>query len=57
VAVNKAARIAGAARGGETLISDAVRMLLGDSPELTFGAPFETELKGLPGTHTVMLLR
>jgi len=57
VAVNKAARIAGAARGGETLISDAVRMLLGDSPEPAFGAPFETELKGLPGSHTVMLLR
>jgi class 3 adenylate cyclase len=57
VAVNKAARIAAAARGGETLISDTVRMLLGESPELAFGAPFETELKGLPGTHTVMPLR
>lgn len=57
VAVNKAARIAAAARGGETLISDTVRMLLGDAPELTFGAPFDTELKGLPGTHTLMLLR
>jgi class 3 adenylate cyclase len=57
VAVNKAARIAAAARGGETLISDTVRMLLGDSPELAFGAPFETELKGLPGTHTVVPLR
>ncbi len=57
LAVNKAARVAAAARGGETLISDAVKVLLGDSPELTFGEPFETELKGLPGTHTVMLLR
>lgn len=57
LAVNKAARVAAAARGGETLISDAVKMLLGESPELTFGEPFETELKGLPGTHTVMLLR
>jgi class 3 adenylate cyclase len=57
VAVNKAARIAAAARGGETLISDTVRMLLGESSELTFGAPFETELKGLPGTHMVMPLR
>lgn len=57
LAVNKAARIAAAARGGETLISDAVRMLLGDSAGLTFGEPFDTELKGLPGTHTVMLLR
>lgn len=56
VAVNKAARIAAAARGGETLISDTVRMLLGDAPELEFGAPFETELKGLPGAHTVMPL-
>ncbi len=57
VAVNKAARIAAAARGGETLISDTVRMLLGESPELDFGAPFETKLKGLPGTHTVIPLR
>jgi class 3 adenylate cyclase len=57
LAVNKAARIAAAARGGETLISETVRMLLGDSPELAFGEPFETELKGLPGTHTVMPLR
>lgn len=57
IAVNKAARIAAAARGGETLISDTVRMLLGEVPELAFGEPFETDLKGLPGTHTVMPLR
>lgn len=57
IAVNKAARIAAAARGGETLISDTVRMLLGESPGMEYGTPFETELKGLPGTHTVMTLR
>mgnify|MGYP001826908774 CR=1 FL=1 len=57
VAVNKAARIAAAARGGETLISDTVRMLLGDTPAFEFGVPFETQLNGLPGTHTVMPLR
>lgn len=57
VAVNKAARIAAAARGGETLISEAVKMLLGDSPDIVFGAAFETELKGLAGTHTVIPLR
>jgi class 3 adenylate cyclase len=56
VAVNKAARIAAEARGGETLISDTVRMLLGELPEVTYGVPFETELKGMAGTHTVMRL-
>lgn len=56
VAVNKAARIAAAARGGETLISEAVKVLLGESAEFPFGAPFETELKGLSGTHTVIPL-
>ncbi|MBT8241153.1 MAG: nuclear transport factor 2 family protein [Acidimicrobiia bacterium] len=57
LAVNKAARIAAAARGGETLISDAVRMLLGEASEIAFGEPFDTDLKGLSGTHTLMLLR
>ncbi len=53
-AVNKAARIASAAAGGEIMVSSAVAALLSDNPEFDFGASVNTELKGLPGTHTVI---
>lgn len=52
-AVNKAARIASAAAGGEIMVSSAVAALLSDNPEFEFGTPVNTQLKGLPGTHAV----
>jgi hypothetical protein len=55
-AVNKAARIASAASGGEVRVSNAVAALLGDNPEFEFGAPVETVLKGLEGMHSVLPL-
>lgn len=56
-AVNKAARIAAQARGGETLVSDAVRVLLGGDHGVSFGDEFETSLKGLEGIHRLSLMR
>ena len=44
-----AARVGALARGGDTLVTDHLRSLLGD--EVSFGAPVEVELKGLSGTH------
>jgi class 3 adenylate cyclase len=55
-AVNKAARIASAADGGEIRVSTAVAALLGDTPEFEFGDSVETVLKGLDGTHEVLPL-
>jgi class 3 adenylate cyclase len=51
--VNKAARIAAAAEGGQIMVSDAVRVLLGDSAEFVFGDPTTVKLKGLDGLHQV----
>lgn len=58
-AVSKAARIASAAAGAEIMVSSAVAALLSDGTEFEFGAPVNTELKGIPGIHTVtpLLLR
>jgi class 3 adenylate cyclase len=55
-AVNKAARIASMASGGEIQVSNSVAALLGDDPEFEFGPPVETVLKGLDGTHQIMSL-
>lgn len=55
-AVNKAARIASAADGGEVFVSNAVAALLGDDPEFTFGEPVDATLKGLDGTHQILPL-
>ncbi len=55
-AVNKAARIASAATGGEVQVSTTVAALLSDNPDFEFGDPVETTLKGLDGTHQVMPL-
>lgn len=52
--VSKAARIASAAGGGEIMVSDAVRLLLGESPEFSFGEATTVELKGLDGIHGVV---
>ncbi len=49
--VNKAARIAAAAAGGETLISSTVRDLIGTMPDIDIGRPRVVALKGLQDTH------
>lgn len=49
--VNKAARIAAAAAGGETLISSTVRDLIGLMPGVDIGRPRIVALKGLQDTH------
>jgi len=46
-----AARIAAQARGGEILVSAALRERFADSDEFAFDAGREAELKGLAGTH------
>jgi len=51
--VNKAARIAAAASGGEIVVSDAVRSLLSDDHEFTFDQPQKVELKGIDGFHDI----
>ena len=53
--VNKAARIAAAAAPGEIRVSDASRLMAGDSAGFIFEDPLETELAGFDGRH--MLLR
>ena len=47
-AVNVAARVAGKARGGEILVSDVVRQLVGPVSEMTFGYRGRYKLKGFP---------
>ncbi len=50
-----AARVGAVAKGGDTLVTDHVRGLLGD--EVSFGEPVEVELKGLSGTHVLHRVR
>ncbi len=50
--VDKTARIAASAEGGQVLVSDIVRGLVDDTPGLEFGEPIVLTLKGIPGTHT-----
>lgn len=52
--VNKAARVAAAADGGETKVSSTVRDLVGALDGVHFGEPVSVSFKGLPGTHQVM---
>lgn len=47
-AVNAAARIAGKAKGGEVLVSDIVRQLVGSGPEFSFVDRGRVRLKGFP---------
>jgi class 3 adenylate cyclase len=49
--VNMAARVAGAAEGGEILVSSLVKALVESSGEFSFEPPREAELKGIPGTQ------
>ncbi len=56
VTVNKAARVAAAAGGGQVVMSATVRDLVGSSGEFTFGDPFLVELKGIEGVHELVPL-
>jgi class 3 adenylate cyclase len=47
-AVNVAARVAGKAKGGEILVSDVVRQLVGPVAEIVFGYRGAYKLKGFP---------
>lgn len=49
--VNKAARIAAVARGGEIVVSSSVRSLLADDDEFTFTNTQTVRLKGIEGLH------
>jgi class 3 adenylate cyclase len=51
--VNKAARIANLAGGGQILVSGTVREIATGNHEIEFGTAVEVELKGLEGTHVV----
>ena len=57
VTVNKAARVAAAAAGGQVVISSIVRELIGATDEFSFGDPFLVELKGIEGVHELIPLR
>jgi class 3 adenylate cyclase len=54
--VNKAARVAAAAAGGQVVVSSIVHELSGAPDEFGFEEPFLAELKGLPGTHELRRL-
>lgn len=49
--VNKTARLASAARGGEILVSESVASAITSADEFSVGEPRVIDLKGLPGTH------
>lgn len=54
--VNKAARIAGIASAGEIRISDATRIMVGDTADFVFEDSAKIGLKGLTGEHTIVRL-
>ena len=56
-AVNMASRIAGAASGGEVLVSSLLRELTDGTGEFAFDGPRHVELKGFDGARTVYPLR
>jgi class 3 adenylate cyclase len=49
-----AARVADEARGGEILVTPEVREAAAEADDLVFTDPREVELKGLPGSHTLV---
>lgn len=57
ITVIMAARIAAQARGGETLVSEAVRDRLHEDADFRFDNGREAALKGLSGTHRMYALR
>ena len=56
VTVNKAARIAATADGGNIMVSSTVRDLVGSLPGVRFGQPMLVALKGLTDTHQIVPL-
>lgn len=52
--VNKAARVASVARGGQVLASSIVAELAGGLDDIVLGPPETVALKGLAGTHSVL---
>ncbi len=54
--VNKAARIATAARPGEIRVSDATRAMVGGNSSFRFCDPFGIPLRGLEGEHRIYRL-
>ncbi|MCU9838312.1 nuclear transport factor 2 family protein [Ruegeria sp. WL0004] len=54
--VNKAARIAALAGPGEIRVSDATRLMVGDSGGFVFADPATVALRGLTGEHLTHLL-
>lgn len=50
-AVNRTARLAAAAAGGQTLVSDTVHALIAQAPEFALGDAIPLNLKGLPGNR------
>ncbi|MDX1469080.1 MAG: adenylate/guanylate cyclase domain-containing protein, partial [Acidimicrobiia bacterium] len=52
--VNKAARVAAAAAGGEVVVSAPVRALLSDDPRFRFGEVRTAQLKGIEGVHELV---
>ena len=56
ITVNKAARIASAAEGGQILASSLVTELVGPMTDVAYGTPERITLKGLSGTHTVVAI-
>jgi class 3 adenylate cyclase len=53
--VNKAARVAAAAKGDQILVSSTTADIVNHS-EIEFGEPMTVQLKGLAGTHTLLPL-
>lgn len=53
-AVNKAARVASAAAGGQIVVSSVVRELVGYDPSFRFGSSFFAELRGIDGVHQLV---
>jgi class 3 adenylate cyclase/ketosteroid isomerase-like protein len=53
--VNKAARVAAAAKGDQILVSSTTAEIVNHS-EIEFGEPMTVQLKGLAGTHTLLPL-
>lgn len=54
--VNKAARVAAAAKGDQILVSSTTADVVNHS-EIEFGDPITVELKGIAGTHTLLPLK
>jgi adenylate cyclase len=52
--VNKAARVASAAKAGQVMVSSTTRDLVGSMEGIAFGQPTNVALKGLQDTHQII---